>query len=149
MFRGVVAAALASGSVKVVAVVSPDPAALDLAATLDPAVIPVPQSPETPGLNAAIAEGVGFAARHGAAAALILFGDLPLLTGDDVRNLVRRDSPVVLAPDRHGTGTNALILRLSRRPRQLRQARRRGPPARSRRGNLALGRYRARSRYAG
>jgi 2-phospho-L-lactate guanylyltransferase len=116
MFRGVVAAALASGSVKVVAVVSPDPAALDLAATLDPAVIPVPQSPETPGLNAAIAEGVGFAARHGAAAALILFGDLPLLTGDDVRNLVRRDSPVVLAPDRHGTGTNALMLRLGTGP---------------------------------
>jgi 2-phospho-L-lactate guanylyltransferase len=116
MLRGVVAAALASGGVKTVAVVSPDPAALELAASLDPAVVPLRQSPEAPGLNPAIAEGVGFVARQGASAALILFGDLPLLNGDDVRHLLRRDAPVVLAPDRHGTGTNALMLRLGTGP---------------------------------
>jgi 2-phospho-L-lactate guanylyltransferase len=33
-----------------------------------------------------------------------------------VRNLLRRDAPVVLAPDRHGTGTNALMLRLGNGP---------------------------------
>jgi 2-phospho-L-lactate guanylyltransferase len=116
MLRGVVRAALASGSVKTVAVVSPDPAALDLAVRLDPAVVPVRQSDDRPGLNPALAEGIDFAARRGASAALILFGDLPLLTGDDVRNLLRRDAPVVLAPDRHGTGTNALMLRLGTGP---------------------------------
>jgi len=116
MLRSVVAAALASGSVTSVAVVSPDPAALVLAASLDPAVIPIPQSAEAPGLNPAIAQGVGVAAQRGASAVLILFGDLPLLTGDDVRNLLRRDAPVVLAPDRHGTGTNALMLRLGTGP---------------------------------
>jgi len=116
MLRGVVAAALASGSVTTVAVVSPDPAALELATSLDPAVVPLRQSQEAPGLNPAIAEGVGFAAGQGASAVLILFGDLPLLNGDDVRHLLRRDAPVVLAPDRHGTGTNALMLRLGTGP---------------------------------
>jgi 2-phospho-L-lactate guanylyltransferase len=116
MLRNVVQAALASGSVKTIAVVSPDPAALELAARFDPAVVPLRQSDERPGLNPALAEGVDFAARQGASAALILFGDLPLLTGDDVRNLLRRDAPVVLAPDRHGTGTNALMLRLGTGP---------------------------------
>jgi 2-phospho-L-lactate guanylyltransferase len=43
---------------------------------------------------------------------LILFGDLPVLEPDDVRSLVRRDAPLVLATDRHGAGTNAMMLRL-------------------------------------
>lgn len=116
MLRGVVDAALVSESVTTVAVVSPDPAALELAARLDPAAVPLRQPDARPGLNPALAEGVGFAARLGASAALILFGDLPLLTGGDVRNLLRRDAPVVLAPDRHGTGTNALMLRLGTGP---------------------------------
>jgi 2-phospho-L-lactate/phosphoenolpyruvate guanylyltransferase len=112
MLRGVVDAALASGTVASVVVVSPDPAALALAASLNPAVVPLAQDAGAPGLNPAIAAGVRFAAERGAAAVLVLFGDLPLLTGDDVRNLLRRDAPIVLAPDRHGTGTNALLLRL-------------------------------------
>jgi 2-phospho-L-lactate/phosphoenolpyruvate guanylyltransferase len=112
MLRGVVMAALTSGSVNSVAVVSPDPGVLDLAVSLDPAVVPLRQPAEMPGLNPAIAEGVAYATEQRAAAALILFGDLPLLTGDDVRHLIRRDAPIVIAPDRHGTGTNALMLRL-------------------------------------
>jgi 2-phospho-L-lactate guanylyltransferase len=116
MLRGVVGAALASGSVKTVVVVSPDPAALELAVRFDPAVVSLRQPDERPGLNPALTQGVDFAARRGAVAALILFGDLPLLSGDDVRNLLRRDAPVVLAPDRHGTGTNALMLRLGTGP---------------------------------
>jgi 2-phospho-L-lactate guanylyltransferase len=112
MLRSVVTAALTSGSVDSVVVVSPDPAVLDFASSLDSAVVPFRQPAERPGLNPAIAEGVAFARSLRAAAALILFGDLPLLTGDDVRHLLRRDAPVVIAPDRHGTGTNALMLRL-------------------------------------
>jgi 2-phospho-L-lactate guanylyltransferase len=112
MLRIVVAAALTSEIVDSVVVVSPDPDVLDLAASLDPAVVPLRQPAEMPGLNPAIAEGVAYAVSQRAAAALILFGDLPLLTGDDVRHLLRRDAPIVIAPDRHGTGTNALMLRL-------------------------------------
>ena len=81
-------------------------------------------------------------------------------TADDVRNLVRRDAPVVIAPDRHGAGTNALLLRLrglrptirSRsgfvRRRQLRPARRRGAPARPRRRGVADAGHRLRPRHA-
>ena len=123
MLRQVVRAALDSGTVPTVVVVSPDRAALDLAAALDPAVVPLRQDPAAPGLNAALAQGARFAAGRGAAAALVLFGDLPLLTGEDVRNLLRRDAPVVVAPDRHGTGTNALVLRFGTGPDDAREFR--------------------------
>jgi 2-phospho-L-lactate guanylyltransferase len=112
MLKGVVRAALDSGAVGPVAVVSPDPAALAMAAVEGTAVVPLLQDPARFGLNGALAQGREWALSRRAAAVLILFGDLPLITPDDVRNLVRRDAPVVLAPDRHGTGTNAMLLRL-------------------------------------
>lgn len=111
MLQRVVHAALASGSVDTVLVISPDPAALTLAASLHPAVVALPQDPVTPGLNGAIFQGYRWAEWRRAGAYLVLFGDLPLLEADDVKNLVRRDAPLVIAPDRHGTGTNALLLR--------------------------------------
>ncbi len=111
MLGGVVGAALGSGAVGAVVVVSPDPAALDLAATLDPAVVPLAQDLSAPGLNPALAQARAWALARGAAALLVLFGDLPLLAAEDVRALVGRPAPVVLAPDRHGLGTNALLLR--------------------------------------
>jgi 2-phospho-L-lactate guanylyltransferase len=48
-----------------------------------------------------------------ATSALILMADLPLLTPDDVRALVAAldRAPLVVAPDRHDAGTNALGLR--------------------------------------
>ncbi|HID35356.1 MAG TPA: 2-phospho-L-lactate guanylyltransferase, partial [Anaerolineae bacterium] len=53
-------------------------------------------------------------ARH-CDALLILPGDLPLLTPDDIRQLARLAEPhlriVVLAPDIHQQGTNAILLR--------------------------------------
>ena len=112
MLRGVIRAALDSGAVGTVAVVSPDPAALAQAMLEGQGVVPLVQEPDRPGLNGALAHGRDWALRARASAVLILFGDLPLLDPDDVRNLVRRDAPVVLAPDRHGTGTNAMLLRL-------------------------------------
>jgi 2-phospho-L-lactate guanylyltransferase len=114
MLRGVVRAALDSGAVGAVLLVSPDPAALALAVLEGPRVVPLLQDPHRPGLNAAISQGRDWATTRRAAALLVLFGDLPLLAPEDVGNLVRRDAPVVLAPDRHGTGTNALLLRLDR-----------------------------------
>lgn len=110
MLSRVLAAIDESRAISATAVVSPDAAALDLAAQAG--AFPVPQDAATPGLNPAIDAGRQWAEDRGAGAMLVLFGDLPLLTGDDVRNLARRDAPLVLAPDRHGSGTNALLLRL-------------------------------------
>ena len=113
MLRHVILAALGSGVVDAVAVVSPDPEALALAEAITPGrVVPLPQDPTMPGLDAAVSLGREWAHARGAGGALVLFGDLPLLTGEDVRHLVEREAPVVLAPDHHGTGTNALLLRL-------------------------------------
>jgi len=112
MLTRVVAAALESRTIETVLVISPDLHALELVATLDPKVVPLPQWSAAPGLNGAIEQGRLWAQSQRAGAYLVLFGDLPLLEADDVKNLVRRDAPVVIAPDRHGAGTNALLLRL-------------------------------------
>jgi 2-phospho-L-lactate guanylyltransferase len=111
MLTRVVGAAVSSGVVQTVLVISPDPAVLHLAAGLDERVVAVEQNSGAPGLNGTIEQGRSWAMAHRAGAFLVLFGDLPLLDADDVRHLVRRDAPVVIAPDRHGAGTNALLLR--------------------------------------
>ena len=114
MLRGVVRAALAAAPVRAVVVVSPDPAALAFAAALDPAVVPLAQDPAAPGLDAAAAAGRAWAMARGASALLVLFGDLPLLRAEEIEDLLDHEAPVVLAVDRHGTGTNGLVLRLNR-----------------------------------
>ncbi len=67
------------------------------------------------GLNGAVEAGVGEAVAMGAEIALVLPGDIPLLDADDLRGLVALASTaermVIVATDRHGTGTNALVLR--------------------------------------
>ncbi len=70
-------------------------------------------APASDPLNAAIALGCAKADAHGATAALILPADLPLLSPDVVVDFVDEagDAAVALAPDRSGTGTNALLLR--------------------------------------
>lgn len=112
MLRRVVRATLDSGAVSAVGVVSPEEAARRLAVGIDPAVVALEQDPDAPGLNAAIDVGRDWAMGRAAAALLILFGDLPLLSRDDVRAMVETAGPVVLAGDRHGTGTNGMLLRL-------------------------------------
>jgi 2-phospho-L-lactate guanylyltransferase len=65
------------------------------------------------GLNHAIAHAVRRALRCGARRVLILPCDLPALTATALDALIARSRPdarVVIAPDRDGTGTNALFL---------------------------------------
>lgn len=112
MVRNVIASALCSDAITAVVIVSADEAALALA-NVNPRVVPLRQPDERPGLLPALDQGRVHAESLGASGLLVLFGDLPLLNGDDIRNLVRRAVPVVIAPDRHGAGTNALFLRLS------------------------------------
>ena len=61
------------------------------------------------GLNAQLAEAAAEA--PAAAGVLVLHADLPLLRAQDIVALVGRPGPVVIAPDRHGSGTNALLQR--------------------------------------
>jgi len=113
MLDRVLAAALAVREIDRVVVVSPDPATLARAATGGPRVVPLHQDPITPGHNPALAQAREWAAGRGAAAMLVLSGDLPFLVADDVRAIAVGDAPVVLGTDHHGTGTNALRLDLT------------------------------------
>lgn len=70
-----------------------------------------------PGLNAAIREGVALAVARGATATLILPIDLAVVSAAALDAVVAAadDAPgdrsvVVLVPDRHGTGTNVLLV---------------------------------------
>ena len=69
------------------------------------------------GLNAALDIGRAWATQRQADALMVVLGDLPLLTGDDVLALASQaaDAPetpaVTMAPDRAGQGTNILLLR--------------------------------------
>jgi 2-phospho-L-lactate/phosphoenolpyruvate guanylyltransferase len=111
----VVAAAVDSGLIETVLVVSPDAETLAWAADMGAGVVAVPQPAHHPGLNGAIDAGRAWALHHGASAVMSLFADLPLIVADDIRALVARKEPVVLGPDRRGEGTNALLLRLAGR----------------------------------
>ena len=76
-----------------------------------------PVRQEGSGLNAALDIGRAWATRRQADALMVVLGDLPLLTVDDVLALVSqveemRETPsVTMAPDRAGQGTNILLLR--------------------------------------
>jgi 2-phospho-L-lactate guanylyltransferase len=68
----------------------------------------------TPGLNPALTQAGRFAQAHGAGGLLVLPTDLPRLAARDLEALLAlgQDFPtVVAAPCRHGTGTNALLVR--------------------------------------
>jgi 2-phospho-L-lactate guanylyltransferase len=101
----------ASEVVERIAVISPDEEALAWAEAhgAEPLVQP------GRGLNAGLALARVWAQRQEANALLIALGDLPLLTGDEVRRFVAmgRLHPrlVALAPDRANEGTNLLLAR--------------------------------------
>ena len=72
----------------------------------------VVHEPEPLGHSAAAELGIAHAETLGATRVLLVPGDCPLLTAADVDGLLdRHPGPgVVVVPDRHGTGTNALVL---------------------------------------
>ena len=111
----VIVAAVQSGLIETVLVVSRDVETLAWAATMGSSVVAVPQPEHRLGLNGAIDAGRAWALDGGASALLSLFADLPLIVADDIRDLVARTEPVVLGADRRGEGTNALLLRLAGR----------------------------------
>jgi 2-phospho-L-lactate/phosphoenolpyruvate guanylyltransferase len=62
------------------------------------------------GQSAAAAIGISYALAEGFERALIVPGDTPLLDPGEVAALLRVRRAVSIVPDRHGTGTNALVL---------------------------------------
>jgi 2-phospho-L-lactate guanylyltransferase len=93
-----------------VLVVSRDPHALTIARNHGAKTV---QEDGQPHLNTALARATVMAQVHSIRGILVLPADLPLLTADDVRALIDRAAKppvVVIAPDRHGKGTNALLM---------------------------------------
>jgi 2-phospho-L-lactate guanylyltransferase len=70
----------------------------------------VVHDPAEAGQSAAAALGISAALERGAERVLLVPGDCPALDPDEVRELLALDASVVIVPDRHGTGTNALLL---------------------------------------
>lgn len=95
-----------SGIVSGIAVISPEPGRL----ALPSGVICIEQA--RIGLNNLLEQGREWAIAEGADALMVVFADLPLLSPQDVADVVhlgRSAGTVVLVPDRHGQGTNLML----------------------------------------
>lgn len=91
-------------------VVSRDPEALTIAREYGARTV---QEQGSPHLNTALARATMVARSHSVQGVLIIPADLPLLTAEDIHEVVKRgvNPPVVvIAPDRHNQGTNALLI---------------------------------------
>lgn len=109
--RRTIAAAVAAPSIAEVFVITPDDEVRELARTLG--ARPIKQ--RTSGLNVGLREARAEAIAAEAQAILILPTDLPDITPEAIETvlapLARPRRPlVVLVPDRHGRGTNALLV---------------------------------------
>lgn len=91
-----------------VIVVTAEPAAAALASEAGAEVV---HDPVEAGQSAAAELGIARACARGAARVLLVPGDCPALDPADVEDLLAAVEAVVVVPDRHGTGTNALLLR--------------------------------------
>jgi 2-phospho-L-lactate guanylyltransferase len=91
-------------------VVSRDPEALTIAREFRARTV---QEQGTPQLNIALTRATIVALSHSVQSVLIVPADLPLLTAEDIRAVVKKgvEPPVVvITPDRHYQGTNALLI---------------------------------------
>jgi 2-phospho-L-lactate guanylyltransferase len=97
-----------------VLVVSPDPVILELAVAQGAEAL----QQHGEGLNEGLDEAVGHATAAGATAVLVLAADLPSISATSIGEIVATAGAaattnraiVVVVPDRHGRGTNALLL---------------------------------------
>lgn len=96
--------------IKQVLVISRDPIALSLARQHGARTVQEDSSSE---LNAALGRATAVALTYGAKAVLILPADLPLISGDDIKEFLAHEKQppeLLIAPDRRGDGTNALYI---------------------------------------
>lgn len=110
MLDRVLAALLGSGRIRPVYVITPDSQVAARASVTGVVVL----TQRTQGLNPALVEARGLADQEGGSSGLIVLGDLPLLSVQDVEGMLacaERSDSSVIAPDRHSLGTNLLLLR--------------------------------------
>jgi 2-phospho-L-lactate guanylyltransferase len=109
MFRDVLAAALSARAADHVAVISSDPALLEMARLAGALVI----DEEFPrGLNAAVRLATAALAAQGVSTLCTVLSDIPLVTGEDIdvvfNELAEEERGVVLVPSRDLSGTNII-----------------------------------------
>jgi 2-phospho-L-lactate/phosphoenolpyruvate guanylyltransferase len=110
MVSDVLAALGAVREIDDVVVVTAEPLAAQAAERAGAAVI---DDPEERGQSAAAARGIDAALERGAERALLVPGDCPAVDPGEVARLLARtpgEPSVVIVPDRHGSGTNALLI---------------------------------------
>jgi 2-phospho-L-lactate guanylyltransferase len=111
MFSDVLASLRRVPGLESVAVVTADPVAESAALGERVQVL---RDTEQAGQSAAALIGIRHAQAHGFARVLLVPGDTPLLDPGEVAGLLRRGADdqlgAVIVPDRHGEGTNALLL---------------------------------------
>lgn len=111
MFSDVLTALRRSSAIDEILVVSADPGAQRIAEGYGARAI---DDPAESGQDQAVVRGVGLARELGAAQVLCLAGDCPLLDPAELETLLGKprtaERYAVLIADRHGTGTNGLLL---------------------------------------
>jgi 2-phospho-L-lactate/phosphoenolpyruvate guanylyltransferase len=110
MVGDVLAALAAVPQIADVVVVTAEPRAARAAEQAGATVV---EDPEERGQSAAAGRGIDAALARGAERALLVPGDCPAVDPREVAELLGRTAgapSVVIVPDRHGSGTNALVL---------------------------------------
>ncbi len=109
MVADVLEAIGAARTIERIVVVSGDPVAQELAAGAGAEVVP---DPEDVGHVEAALAGIARAEAEGASRVVLLAGDCPLLDPRELDRLLTGipERYVGIVPDRHGSGTNALVL---------------------------------------
>ena len=111
MFTDVLASLRRAEGVDAIAVVTDDAVADSLASGDRVAVLP---DERQAGQSEAAEVGIDYARAHGFERVLLVPGDTPMLDAVEVEELLMRSErdeiAVAIVPDRHGTGTNALLI---------------------------------------
>ncbi|RMG52339.1 MAG: 2-phospho-L-lactate guanylyltransferase, partial [Acidobacteria bacterium] len=109
MFSDVLDALLSTFDPECITVVTRDERAIAMAAERH---IPVIQESENRGETEAVALAVEALIQRDVQTMLVIPGDIPLITGQDIQEIVEagRSADVVLVPSRDGRGTNAALL---------------------------------------
>jgi 2-phospho-L-lactate/phosphoenolpyruvate guanylyltransferase len=110
MVTDVLAALTSVAEIDDVVVVTAEPLAARAAEKAGAAVV---NDPDEVGQSAAVSRGIDAALERGAERALLVPGDCPAVDPDEIARLLARtpgEPSVVIVPDRHGSGTNALLL---------------------------------------
>src|SRR4051812_1637573 len=111
MFSDVLGALRRTTAVDAIAVVTDDVVAESLARGDGVAVLP---DGREAGQSHATEIGIGYASEHGFERVLLVPGDTPLLDPVELEDLLARCARdgvgLAIVPDRHGTGTNALVI---------------------------------------